>query len=316
MEVIEDSLRPMGPQADYSHFKELWDEIMTPPRDDCRASKTPSASGRSSKGRKRKRSFSGEGDEGGLIENMEFVSDDRRREGGSTVGDSSRPRSIARDDGAEKQHEDPGPGDGELLYRHCSIAEVDNLVGWATSHHGNVSDSATSTSMADERRLGLCHLPMAPPPPSHVAFLSRRIKERLGGHSSSPVVSAFAVKGENCTAAVQMGEGVEISPSLSNVAMAMDTSAHVAVAMAAEEALTAELLPLAQAHVRRCRRLERKGKGRKPGQAPVKGFADGTDPFHAWTLPPGEAIAILARDGSDDALLSSFADGRSETGWA
>ncbi|KAL9187220.1 hypothetical protein ACHAXT_001323 [Thalassiosira profunda] len=176
------------------------------------------------------------------------------------------------------------------LYQHWSIPQIDDLVGWATSHRGTdkTSRPASDSIDGDEgRRLGLAHLLMSPPPPSHMAFLRHRIKERRG---ENPPGGGKGKRKRNKTATGGLGiDGLE----------SMSTSAHVATGMAVEEALTMALMPLAEAHVARCRRLQR-GKrttgSRKEGRPSTRRRDD--DPFHAWTLPPAEAIAALAREGS------------------
>ena len=91
----------------------------------------------------------------------------------------------------------------------------------------------------------------------------------------------------------------------------MDTSAYIAIGMAIEERLTKSLMPLANAHVERCRRLELErdtsGSIMSSGinldssstsaneVSSQKRFV--SDPFHAWTLPAAKAVAELARHG-------------------
>ena len=86
----------------------------------------------------------------------------------------------------------------------------------------------------------------------------------------------------------------------------MDTSAYVAVGMAVEEVLTMALMPLAEAHIERCRRLERQKNCDATATEPCARKIPTMDPFHSWTLPPAEAMVQLARDGAanhNDVLL-------------
>ena len=73
---------------------------------------------------------------------------------------------------------------------------------------------------------------------------------------------------------------VSASPVLQNWFNSIERSAQVAVGMLVEEALTASLVPLAQAHVERCR------------------YLDAEQAFDEWTLPPTEAILRIPNGGS------------------
>mmetsp|Transcript_30452 Transcript_30452/g.55263 ORF Transcript_30452/g.55263 Transcript_30452/m.55263 type:complete len:134 (+) Transcript_30452:246-647(+) len=87
----------------------------------------------------------------------------------------------------------------------------------------------------------------------------------------------------------------------------MDTSAYVAVGIAVEEVLTMALMPLAEAHIERCRRLERQKNCDATATDPCARKIPTMDPFHSWTLPPAEAMVQLAKDGAanqNDALVS------------
>ena len=113
------------------------------------------------------------------------------------------------------------------------------------------------------------------------------------------------------------------------------SSAYVAIGMAVEETLTNKLMPLAKAHVERCRRLERERNSGFTARTSIAGddaaatYAGSdedivntkqssshkirltTDVFHAWTLPTDEAVMELTRDyecakDSRDTLISLF----------
>ena len=87
--------------------------------------------------------------------------------------------------------------------RFFSSSEIDDLIGWATSHR--CVNNHIDHDDEEGRQGSLAHIPTAPPPPSHVAFLRRRIS------CVYPCTTTDIV---------------------------MDTSAYIAVGMAVEEALT------------------------------------------------------------------------------
>mmetsp|Transcript_8252 Transcript_8252/g.20289 ORF Transcript_8252/g.20289 Transcript_8252/m.20289 type:complete len:600 (+) Transcript_8252:121-1920(+) len=128
-------------------------------------------------------------------------------------------------------------------------------------------------------------------------------------HSFSPVETTSAVNGEeddNSTIVMMQNspaKTIRTNNDTNGTAMRLDASAYVAVGTAVEEVLTAALMPLAHAHVGRCRRLERdKNRDRKSCQKRSLSADSlmGDDPFHVWTLPPVEALARLAMALSDD----------------
>ena len=150
------------------------------------------------------------------------------------------------------------------------LSMLDELVGWATSHC-----KSNNNSCEHERTSGLPHIPAAPPPPSHIKYLHGCVSERLSG-----AAGARKTRGRK---------------------RQFDASAHVTVGMAVEEVLTMALMPLAEEHVKRCRRLEYQKDRKRP--------TDTADPFHSWTLPPTEAIVQLAKDKGNlnqDALMRNF----------
>merc|ERR1712018_215734 len=102
----------------------------------------------------------------GLIENIDFAKDSKGEESINKTKTSTSSDCIESSVGHSSGFLPPGRDrDRTLLYRHLSIPEIDNLVGWATSHSGNCHDSQAKTASGDgERRLGLAHIPMAPPP--------------------------------------------------------------------------------------------------------------------------------------------------------
>ena len=211
------------------------------------------------------------------------------------------------------------------LYEHISKHRLDTLLGWAASHRGNdINNIDTTTSAEKERGIDLSHLPMAPPPPSHVAFLQQHISKRLQNNNDANNELddiGEKKKGNNCKTA---------STTQNN--HKMHVSAYVAVGMAVEEALTTRLMPLAKAHVERCRRLEREARDDHGAECRseesitktqssqkklklLKRLASAKDSFDAWTLPPAEAVIQLARAGTikgNDALTSSLLGRQSE----
>eukprot|EP00970_Alexandrium_tamarense_P002706 scaffold377_cov193-Alexandrium_tamarense.AAC.15 len=149
------------------------------------------------------------------------------------------------------------------IYKHMSIPQIDEFVGWA-----NTSSGVTNvTSTAKDSAAQLEHVPMAPPPPSQVQFLMHRFGERYSDKAS------------------------EKEHLWSN----FDPSALVSMGVAVEEMMTSALMPLAKAHVLRCRRLETEQSTFNLDRS--KGS------FTAWTLTPSEAVTELENDGHDTATL-------------
>jgi len=307
-------------EGDYNYFKMLWNEPHKPKNAQSCGSKRGSSCG--SRRRKRKKCKVDDGsmmsktndddddDDDGPIENMEFVKDHKDEIDMSNVGDGLH--SKAGDRIASKRNnfdpaiQHPNGYEVDALFQHISTAEVNNLIGWANSH-GCESGHDSSTKLApgngeklrkQEQRLGsLLHIPKAPPPPSDVHYLHQLISERLStnsfGSSNQPLSNEAGAKANNET------ENDTI-PTLDR----MDASAYVAIGMAVEEVFTSALMPLAEAHVERCRRLERqkdKERGTKSDvtttetRTPRKGL-NSADPFDSWTLPPSKALVQLARD--------------------
>jgi hypothetical protein len=86
-----------------------------------------------------------------------------------------------------------------------------------------------------------------------------------------------------------------------------DQSALVALGMVLEESITSSLMPLARAHVARCRRLEEE---ESKNVATTTAARESLTSFREWTLPPAEAVAQLqARGGVSDSDRSSCSKG-------
>ena len=140
------------------------------------------------------------------------------------------------------------------LYEHISKHQFNTLLGWASSHRrGNDNTNIdTASSSEKEREIDLSHLPTAPPPPSHIAFLQQHMSKRLQNNDNANIelddVEGEKKKGSNCNTAA--------STKQSN--HKIHVSVYVAVRMAVEEALTTRLMPLTKAHDERCRRLGKK----------------------------------------------------------
>ena len=112
--------------------------------------------------------------------------------------------------------------------------------------------SAEVKAAAGGAKKGSPGAPAAPPPPSHVAFLARRIYHRYPRTATTTTTTNTTTTDDD-------------------IRIVLDTSAHVAIGMAVEEALTSALAPLAAAHVERCRALEREA----PGGEGVDGMGGG-----------------------------------------
>mmetsp|Transcript_12308 Transcript_12308/g.26739 ORF Transcript_12308/g.26739 Transcript_12308/m.26739 type:complete len:362 (+) Transcript_12308:259-1344(+) len=328
---------------DYQYFKELWNQSAGQTTNNMQDG-TKLGPGVSELPPKKKRRKVTRDDKhhdekpAGPIENMDFVKDNKE-EGGrnetkaaSNNNASRHPNSKVGDDNIKSNpeyHHEVHPPDGHdndniLLYQHFSIPEIDNLVGWATSHCGNNNDPNPMAKAApanhdilsgqQEQRLGLSHIPTAPPPPSHVAFLHQRMSEKLMTNTANG--EAAASDGDEGSININT-----ISKQNDNV----DASVYVTVGMAVEEVLTMALMPLAEAHVEHCRRLEIQKNCHATNttewpnqQSGVEqcswNRSNGADTFHAWTRPPAEAIVQLARDGSANrnCALASLLDRHSQ----
>ncbi|KAL3797698.1 hypothetical protein HJC23_000243 [Cyclotella cryptica] len=188
-------------------------------------------------------------------------------------------------------------GDGKgNIYQHMSIDMIDDFVGWATSLSAKdrakptVKDSAMPEGAGEEDEAvysGGIHVPKAPPPPSQIAFLRHRLQKALV---------------ERCKV-LYPDESMENHSKRAEVLLGcLDSSALVSIGITIEEVMTAALMPLAKAHVERCRRLERLNNLQSHDgleQEDKEGTTQSCmDPFVAWTLPIVEAITELARDES------------------
>ena len=93
-------------------------------------------------------------------------------------------------------------------------------------------------------------------------------------------------------------------PGVEQVLESLNLSALVALGVAAEEVLTASFLPLATAHVSRCRRLEEReaeegGAGSGEDRVGVGRGEEEEEEYSAndeWNLPPEEAVERLSAE--------------------
>ena len=224
---------------------------------------------------------------GGPIENMDFVMTQKVDD-----GDERRTSKESREQLKRKRHHDIN----QLPPGCYDIPTINDLLGWATNRCSSetMRSSKNDTLSALERGFGLSHIPIAPPPPSHIEHLHDCIRKRLDDNINSDIDLQSKTGGDSA-----MNERA-IHSNLLNA----NSSAYVAIGMAVEEVLTLALMPLANAHVSHCRRLERlreKEKSRWGGnEINHAGETMKTvDPFHAWTLPPAEAIVELATKGGE-----------------
>jgi len=252
------------PANDYEYFKQPWTQKMHP---DSKPEVTAASHSRPKKKMRKTRveDQHQSAAAAGPIQNMEFVMD--QKEDNSVNNDNegkkhsglvkSKPDTRITANGIkvrQRYHQ-------HLLYQHFSVAEIDNLVGWATSHRGNTSESNVQRSNAlenEERRLGLSHMPTAPPPPSHIAFLQKHISERSNASSTGAAKEEYALAADAAAYEGNKDTTTTSKPLHHEINVnSMDTSAYVAVGISVEEALIMALIPLAEAHVARCRRLEK-----------------------------------------------------------
>jgi len=209
----------------------------------------------------------------------------------------------------------------QTLYHNMSIAQVDQLVGWAHSHSDNTNNHNCNTidgnngSEVERGIVELTHSSTAPPPPPshHIAYLQHQISDRLESGNSSVTTEDTSERRRD-----RRSEDINIrdvdTSTYSTISKHnhnnMDTSTYIAIGMAIEERLTKSLMPLARAHVERCRRLElERDTSSVSGGIDLGSNSANTnestqnpkrlvsDPFHAWTLPAAEAVAELARHG-------------------
>jgi hypothetical protein len=128
------------------------------------------------------------------------------------------------------------------LTKYVSVPELDDLVGWATHQQSAVPVVNVNP---------LLGLPGAPLQPSLLMYLETTVSEILSAQKRSDQWESF------------------------------DQSALIAIGIALEEMITANLLPLAHLHVDRCRQLETVAGNEE------KLFSS------EWTLPPEEAVEKL-----------------------
>jgi len=214
----------------------------------------------------------------------------------------------------------------QTLYHNMSIAQVDELVGWAhslsdnTNNHNCNTIEGNNSSQVERGKVELTHTSnAAPPPPSHIAYLQQQISDRLKTGNSTTTEDTSDERRDNRSGKNNIN-GVDISTytTISNHKHDnnLDISAYIAIGMAIEERLTRSLMPLAYKHVERCRRLELErdtssvsgdivGSGSTNTNGSTSWNRLASHPFHAWTLPAAEAFVELARDGytlSNDAV--------------
>ena len=171
------------------------------------------------------------------------------------------------------------------------IPELDSLVGWAThvTHNGAQKEKSShskerSNTKKSSHGDGSTYNPLigiqpdAPLPPSHLDTLIHNKARSITPKAMRPPFPGIPNE--------------EIGPYKSTLGQ-LDTSALVAMGVILEEAITANLLPLAEYHVQRCRALEQKEeeyeqKKEALGEYIPSNYERGS--FHQWTLPPEEAI--------------------------
>ena len=159
------------------------------------------------------------------------------------------------------------------LYQNLSTQEMESLIGWAT-HISSPEVVANPNPLLD--------LPSTPMRPGELRIIQNAMSEFIENNNSSSALRQLYCE--------------------------FDQSALVAMGICLEEMITASLLPLAQAHVRRCRSLENE-KTDDDGKETCQ--VDGSE----WTLPPEEAICRLRPqdwEGIDTALPTTRPATRAE----
>ncbi|CAB9512181.1 expressed unknown protein [Seminavis robusta] len=131
--------------------------------------------------------------------------------------------------------------------------ELDSLVGWATHHV--TANNTKSTQVSNPLEMGDDPYP---PLPSHLEYLQEMARDYVS--SQLPKDKKKKKKGND---------------PFEQVLESLDTSAAVTMGHVLENMITANLLPLAELHVQRCRQLQ---------QPPPQQCQE-------WTLPPEEAIS-------------------------
>ena len=131
------------------------------------------------------------------------------------------------------------------LYKHVSAVELDRLVGWATNVTNHSDDNALSSPNL------LTDLP-----------------------SSPLMASILYIIHEEATALIAN----EKSAKFDHLVGAFDQSSLVSLGICIEDILTASFLPLAEAHMRICKRED------EIGEVSTR-----------WTMPPEECILAIAK---------------------
>jgi hypothetical protein len=164
------------------------------------------------------------------------------------------------------------------VLRYAPHQEVDKLVGWATHITSNSRPLETLAAEAGFANVNpLLHdgHSTGPLPPSHLNYLKEKARDMVRGKIVFPPSASRT--------------GNEESP-FKSIAGTFDASACVALGKVLQDMITANLLPLAEHHVHRCRRLEQQEE--LEGEDRVKERRGQMEDcsFHGWVLPPEEAI--------------------------
>jgi hypothetical protein len=161
----------------------------------------------------------------------------------------------------------------ESLLKYLPHPEIANLIDWAhhktptnDQHHKKPAHDEREPNPLLEAELG------SPLPQSQLNYIQEKARDLVRGKPDNPNISKAKV----------------MDASMKCILESFDNSAAVAMGVMLEEMITANLLPLAEAHVQRCRYLEEQYNPQQQVTALPRNLENPS--FQQWTLPPEEAI--------------------------
>ena len=175
----------------------------------------------------------------------------------------------------------------DSAFRYLPIPEIDSLVGWATHLSHNGVKDARNNLVAQPQQQGN-NTPQKGVDPNPLLGI-----QPDGPLPHSHMDTLIHDKARNIIRGRAPGIPKEEADQYECVVESCDTSALVAMGMVLEEAITANLLPLAEYHVQRCRALEQQEEEYELQQEAagiLLPLQYERESFHQWTLPPEEAI--------------------------
>lgn len=175
-----------------------------------------------------------------------------------------------------------GPSGNGTVYEAMHVAAITDAIGWAHAlggggrAHLNGGTSEIPLSMYTPYQpppfqyahsAAVPSRPEPPPPPSMLGFLLKCANDKMSQSVAAAAPAGCPVRAEHAAAA-NSRHGGERGPKVDahqRMNCMFDSSALVGVGVAVEEVLAAAMLPLAAAHVNRCRKMEQQTR-RKRGR--------------------------------------------------